>query len=148
MLAKAATLPADEIVIDLEDAVAAEAKDSAREAVVAALARGELDGRLVAVRINALDTPWFEPDVMALAEAALATLVVPKVESAADTERVAGLLDRAGSATTASGRSTRRSSSRSTRRSLRPRRSSSARGRSWPRSTRRRDAGRWSSTAR
>ena len=52
MLAKAAGLPADEVVIDLEDAVAASAKDEARIAVVSALAGGQLDGRTVAVRVN------------------------------------------------------------------------------------------------
>ncbi len=93
MLAKAVTLPADELVIDLEDAVAAADKDSAREAVAAALADGELADRLLAVRINALDTPWCERDVDALAGSAAATLVLPKVEGAADVERVARLLD-------------------------------------------------------
>jgi L-alanine-DL-glutamate epimerase-like enolase superfamily enzyme len=58
LAAKAAGLPADEVVIDLEDAVAASAKDEARADVVSALAGGQMDGRTVAVRVNGLDTPW------------------------------------------------------------------------------------------
>jgi citrate lyase subunit beta/citryl-CoA lyase len=68
MSAKAAGLRADEVVIDLEDAVAASAKDKARAAVVSALAGGQLDGRTVAVRVNGLDTPWCHPDIVALAD--------------------------------------------------------------------------------
>ena len=65
MLATAAGLPTDEVVIDLEDAVAASAKDKARAAVVSALAAGQLDGRMVAVRVNGLDTPWCHRDIVA-----------------------------------------------------------------------------------
>ena len=93
MLAKAVTLPADELVIDLEDAVAAAEKDAAREAVAQALASAELAGRQVAVRINALDTPWWEREVAALARSTAATLVMPKAQSAADIERLTRLLD-------------------------------------------------------
>ena len=97
MLAKASGLPADEVVIDLEDAVAAQAKDKARAAVVSALAGGQLDGRTVAVRVNGLDTPWCHRDIVALADgpsaAAVTTLVVPKVEAPEDIAWVARLLD-------------------------------------------------------
>ncbi len=78
MLAKAATLEADEIVLDLEDAVAADAKEVARVLVREALP--DL-GRRTAVRINEVGTRWGLDDVLALAGSAADSLVVPKVES-------------------------------------------------------------------
>jgi citrate lyase subunit beta / citryl-CoA lyase len=100
MLAKAAGLPADEVVVDLEDAVAASAKDKARAAVVSALAGGQLAGRMVAVRVNGPDTPWCHRDVVALADGpaagAVTSLVVPKVRAPEDIAWVARLLDAVG----------------------------------------------------
>ena len=100
MLAKAAGLPTDEVVIDLEDAVAASAKDTARAAVVSALAAGQLDGQTVAVRVNGLDTPWCHRDIVALADGpaagAVTSLVVPKVQGPEDIEWVARLLEAIG----------------------------------------------------
>ncbi len=100
MLAKAASLPADEIVIDLEDAVAATAKDEARALVLDALAAGRMEGRTVAVRVNGLDTPWCHRDVVALADGAaagaVATLIIPKAQAAADVLWVERLLDMIG----------------------------------------------------
>ena len=100
MLAKAAGLPADEVVIDLEDAVAASAKDEARAAVVSALAEGQMDGRTVAVRVNGLETPWCHRDIVALADGpaagAVTSLVVPKVQAPEDIVWVARLLDAIG----------------------------------------------------
>lgn len=93
-LAKAAGLPADEIVIDLEDAVAAEAKDEARAATVAALAGW--DGPAAAVRVNAPRTPWCHLDLIAVGGSA-ASVVVPKVEGAGDLAFVERLLDGLGS---------------------------------------------------
>ncbi len=83
MLAKAATLAADEIVFDLEDAVAASAKGEARERVAKLLASGDWRGRRVAVRINAVGSPWWEDDISAVAATRhpRLSLVVPKVES-------------------------------------------------------------------
>ena len=95
MLAKARTLPADEVVIDLEDAVAPAQKDDARDATVAALAEDGWEVRSIAVRVNGTETPWFERDVRALADVgggALGSLVVPKVESAADLEPLEQML--------------------------------------------------------
>ncbi len=95
MLAKAATLPADEVVIDLEDSVSPEMKDSARTAVAAALRSWE--GSPVAVRINPLSSPWGADDVAAAHEAA--TLVVPKVEdptTLAEVDRLLGSASEAG----------------------------------------------------
>ena len=102
MLAKASGLPSDEIVIDLEDAVAAPAKDEARAAVAGALADGLLDGCTVAVRVNGLDTPWCHRDIVALADsaagAAVTTLVIPKVQAPEDVAWVTRLLDGIGAA--------------------------------------------------
>src|SRR5665809_50398 len=99
MLVKAAGLPADEIVIDLEDAVAVSAKGEARALTCRMLAEGNLAGRRVAVRVNALDSPWWRDDVAALLErggAAIGSLVVPKVEHADDVAAIAGILDERG----------------------------------------------------
>ena len=100
MLAKAAGLAADEVVIDLEDAVAASAKDDARSAVVSALAAGRLEGQTIAVRVNGVDTPWCHRDIVALADGPAAgvvtSLVVPKVQAPEDIEWVARLLDAIG----------------------------------------------------
>ena len=98
MLGKARTLPADEIVIDLEDAVVPSQKDEARAATVAALAEGEWQARSIAVRVNGTGTPWFESDVRELAGNAgdaLDTIVLPKAESASGLEQVELLLESA-----------------------------------------------------
>jgi citrate lyase subunit beta/citryl-CoA lyase len=84
-LEKGRSLEADEIVIDLEDAVVAAAKDEAREAVVAALGL-EFAAPSVAVRVNAIGTPWCHLDLAAVAASARehVTVVLPKVEGAGD----------------------------------------------------------------
>lgn len=101
MLAKAGKLGADEIVIDLEDSVAPGAKAEARDLVCRVLAEGRPGPGLVAVRVNALDSPWCRDDVKALAGAAGAavdSLVVPKVERAEDVLEVERMLDGRGAA--------------------------------------------------
>jgi len=101
MLVKARTLPADEIVIDLEDAVAPAQKDEAREATVAAVSEGGWQARSIAVRVNGTTTPWFEDDVSELARRAgdaLDTIIVPKVEAAAELAPLERLLERSESA--------------------------------------------------
>jgi citrate lyase subunit beta / citryl-CoA lyase len=93
-LAKARGLPADGLILDLEDAVAPAAKGDARALVVAAVATGGYGRREVVVRINGPDTPWYADDVAAVgalaAEAArhtpgqqaqLSAVLLPKVES-------------------------------------------------------------------
>ncbi|HET8952113.1 MAG TPA: CoA ester lyase [Solirubrobacteraceae bacterium] len=84
-LEKGRTLEADEVVIDLEDAVVPAAKDDAREVVVDVLAR-EFVAPLVAVRVNAIGTPWCHLDLAAVAGSARehVTVVLPKVEGAGD----------------------------------------------------------------
>lgn len=81
-LEKARTLPVDGVVIDLEDAVAPDAKASAREATSAAVRAGGFGGREVFIRTNAAETAWFADDLAAAAQAAPDGVVVPKVSSA------------------------------------------------------------------
>ncbi len=95
MLAKAPTIAVDEVVIDLEDAVPADQKVAARGRALAALQGARWRAALVSVRVNAPGTPWCHEDVIALASAPVrpASLIVPKVESAADLGFVSRLLD-------------------------------------------------------
>jgi citrate lyase subunit beta/citryl-CoA lyase len=94
-LDKAPSLGADEVVIDLEDAVAPAAKDEARSAAVAALAKSAWSGVTVSVRVNAPRSAWCHLDVAALAELPdqPTSIVVPKVQSAGDVAFVERLLD-------------------------------------------------------
>ena len=91
MLQKAPSLTPDEVIVDLEDAVAAEEKEQARALAVAALRRGPL-GRTTALRVNGRSTPWWEDDLRAAAEARPDVVVLPKVESAEDVSAAAELL--------------------------------------------------------
>ena len=81
---KARSLPADVIILDLEDAVAPESKPAAREAAVAAVQAGGFGDREVVIRVNGLDTPWGAEDLAAAAEAGPDAVLVPKVNDAAD----------------------------------------------------------------
>jgi citrate lyase subunit beta / citryl-CoA lyase len=95
MLAKSQRLGADEVVVDLEDSVAPEAKNEARATTVAALAAGTWQGPTVAVRVNPLATDWGARDVgelVASAGPALGSVVIPKVEDANDLHAVERLL--------------------------------------------------------
>ena len=81
-IAKARGLAVDEVMLDLEDSVAPDAKPAARELAVAALREGGWGGKLVAVRVNDVTTPWAYRDVIAVTEAApgaVDTLILPKV---------------------------------------------------------------------
>ena len=80
---KARTLPCDVAVLDLEDAVAPDMKAEARAAAVEAVRAGAFGPRL-AVRINALDSPWGSDDLDALAGSQVGIIVAPKVEDARD----------------------------------------------------------------
>jgi citrate lyase subunit beta/citryl-CoA lyase len=82
-LEKAKTIPADAIIFDLEDAVAPDAKELAREQACAAVASGEYGGRELTIRCNGLDTPWGADDLRAASAAGPAAVVVPKVAGAA-----------------------------------------------------------------
>jgi citrate lyase subunit beta/citryl-CoA lyase len=83
---KARSLDCDVVILDLEDAVAPDAKPAAREAAVAAVRAGGFGRREVVVRVNALATPWGEADLAAVAEAGPDAILVPKIGSAADVE--------------------------------------------------------------
>ena len=92
-LEKARSLPVDAILFDLEDAVMPDAKVEARATLLAALAEGGYGSRAKIVRINALDTEWGEGDVAALKGADIDAILLPKVDSAKDIDRLAALCD-------------------------------------------------------
>ena len=86
-IARARTLPADIIILDLEDAVAPEAKEEARAGAIAAVREGGFGAREVAIRVNGLDTRWGAADLAAIATAPVDAVLVPKVSSAGDVAR-------------------------------------------------------------
>jgi citrate lyase subunit beta/citryl-CoA lyase len=102
MLAGSARLPADEVFLDLEDSVAAEAKtDDTRAKVVRALHENKWLAKTVAVRVNSVDTEWCFQDliyVVTKAGARLDCVMIPKVEAASHIHFVAHLLDQLESA--------------------------------------------------
>ena len=92
---KARSLNADAVILDLEDAVAPDAKTDARAAAVAALTAGGFGAR-IGVRVNGLDTPWGADDLAALSGLKPDFVVAPKIESAEAVREVAARLpDRA-----------------------------------------------------
>lgn len=93
-LDKAKTLPADALILDLEDAVAPDAKVEARANVVAAA--GGYGQREVLIRVNGLATPWGQADVAAAATSAAHGILIPKVESADTVRQVETIMNNAG----------------------------------------------------
>ena len=94
-IAKAASLEADEIFLDLEDAVAPNEKDAARERVIAALRSTDFGARTVVVRVNGTDTPHYYKDLIAVVEQAgdrVDAVMVPKVRTPGDVEMTDKLL--------------------------------------------------------
>ncbi len=91
-LEKAKTLPADALILDLEDAVAPDAKEMAREQVVAAVNNGGYEPREVAIRVNGNGTQWYADDLAAAAGSAAAAVVLPKVEGAGQVRAAAAAL--------------------------------------------------------
>ena len=81
---KAAGLPVDAVILDLEDAVAPDAKPRAREAAARALAAHDYGGRLRIVRVNAAGTPWHEDDLAAVRRMAPDAALLPKPAGARD----------------------------------------------------------------
>lgn len=81
-LDKARSLAADGLIFDLEDAVAPDAKETARANVLEALKAGGYGRREILVRVNGLATPWGQADVAAAARSGAHAVLVPKVESA------------------------------------------------------------------
>jgi len=83
-LDKARTLAADIVILDLEDAVAPDAKQVAREQVAAAVKQGGFGHREVVVRINGLDTQWGRDDLAAIAPTGAEVILIPKVNDGGD----------------------------------------------------------------
>ena len=95
-LEKARSLPADGLILDLEDAVAPDAKASARDQVRAAILAGGYAPREVILRVNGLVTPWGHADLEAAATAGADAVLLPKVESADAVRQALAVLDGAG----------------------------------------------------
>lgn len=96
-LDKAANLPADALILDLEDAVLPAAKPAARAALVERLAQRDRFGqREIVVRVNGLDTPWGHDDVRALAQSGADAVLFPKIDSPAELRAALAALDAAG----------------------------------------------------
>jgi citrate lyase subunit beta / citryl-CoA lyase len=96
MMAKAASLRVDQVMLDLEDAVADNAKVAARATVIAALGNHDWSEKILSVRVNARSTRWFEDDVREVVGAAgdaIDTVVMPKADDADDVLALASLLD-------------------------------------------------------
>jgi citrate lyase subunit beta/citryl-CoA lyase len=97
-LAKAASCGADALVLDLEDSVALSAKDTARNTAVAYLKTADRSGPKLILRINALDTPFWEKDLEAVIPARPDLIVVPKTLSGGCVTKVGDRIDRMGGA--------------------------------------------------
>jgi len=91
-LEKAKTLPADALILDLEDAVAPDAKASARDQVCGAVKAGGYGPREVIIRANGLDTPWGRDDILAAAAARPDGILIPKVSNPETLQEVGKLL--------------------------------------------------------
>jgi citrate lyase subunit beta/citryl-CoA lyase len=95
-LENARTLPADGLILDLEDAVAPDAKEAARAQVVAAVRAGGYGPREVIIRVNGLATAWGHADLAAAASAGADAVLIPKVESADAVRQALAVLDAGG----------------------------------------------------
>ena len=95
-LEKARSIPCDGLILDLEDAVAPDAKPAAREAACAAAGGGEYGRRTVTIRVNGLGTEWHDDDLAAASQAGPDAVVVPKVNSAEEVRRLVEAMERAG----------------------------------------------------
>ncbi|MBI1339442.1 CoA ester lyase [bacterium] len=91
-LEKAKSLPADSLILDLEDAVAPEAKIEARDRVCAMVKAGGYGPRELVIRINSLDTEWGKDDLRAAVAAKPDVILAPKVDSADDIGRLHGAM--------------------------------------------------------
>jgi citrate lyase subunit beta/citryl-CoA lyase len=87
-LEKARTLPADGVILDLEDSVAPDAKEAARRQVADVVKAGGFGRREVFIRVNAVDTPWHADDLAAAAHAAPDAILVPKVSTPGTVEMI------------------------------------------------------------
>jgi citrate lyase subunit beta / citryl-CoA lyase len=95
-LEKARALPADALIFDLEDAVAPEAKETARAAIAAAVNAGGYAPRELVLRVNPIDTVWGHADLAAAATLPIDAVLLPKVENAERVRLTLDLLDASG----------------------------------------------------
>jgi len=95
-LAKARSLAADAIILDLEDSVAPEAKATARQQVAAVVQEGGFGGREVIIRINGLESPWGRDDLAAAAAARPDAILLPKIDGPGSIMHVARELRESG----------------------------------------------------
>jgi citrate lyase subunit beta / citryl-CoA lyase len=95
-LEKARNLPADGIILDLEDSVAPDAKAMARDQISKAIAAKGFGKREILIRINSLDTPWWIDDIAMAGKARPDGILVPKVSSVEDIATIAGRLGEIG----------------------------------------------------
>lgn len=91
-LEKAKTIPADTLILDLEDAVAPDRKDLARSQVCAAATSGDYGYREIAIRINGLDTPWGHDDLKAAVAAQPDAILVPKIDGASMVRQIESVM--------------------------------------------------------
>ncbi len=95
-LEKAKSIACDGLILDLEDAVAPDAKPAAREQAAAAASSGEYGRRTVTIRVNGIGTEWHDDDIAAAAQAGPAGVVVPKVNTADEVRTLVAALEKAG----------------------------------------------------
>ncbi|MCM8733137.1 CoA ester lyase [Azospirillum sp. A1-3] len=95
-LEKGRSLPADGLILDLEDAVAPDAKAMARDTIATALSAGGYGGRELIVRVNGLNTPWGYDDLRMAAASGADAVLLPKVESADAVRQAEAVLRAAG----------------------------------------------------
>ncbi len=95
-LEKGRSLPADGLILDLEDAVAPDKKQEARQQIADALAEGGYGEREIFVRINSLASPWGYDDLVMAARSGAHAVLVPKVDSADMLRQVEAVMDAAG----------------------------------------------------
>jgi citrate lyase subunit beta/citryl-CoA lyase len=99
-LEKAKTLPADALILDLEDAVAPDAKAQARTQVTDAVKAGGYGPREIVIRINGLDSPWGADDLKAAVAAGPDAILIPKAASGDDIARASAAMRQAGAGDT------------------------------------------------
>lgn len=95
-LEKAKTLPVDALILDLEDAVAPDAKDAARENACAAVESGEYGNRELTIRVNGIGSQWHDADIAAASAAGPDAIVVPKVNSADEVRLLVAAMEAGG----------------------------------------------------
>ncbi|WP_417842338.1 HpcH/HpaI aldolase/citrate lyase family protein [Thalassospira sp.] len=95
-LEKGRALPADGLILDIEDAVAPDSKAVAREQIMAALDQGGYGPREIQVRVNGLNTPWGYDDIVATARSKADAILLPKVESPETIRQVAAIMQTEG----------------------------------------------------